>query len=329
MATGPGAERTALTAAADELYGSARSDFVARRTDLARRARTDGDATRAKTIGKLPKPTPGAWVVDALVRHRFDDVARLLDLGAQLREAQQALAGADLRALASRQHRAVTAVADAGRALGAAAGDDLSDATYQQVVQTLYAAMADPDAASAVASGRLIRHLASVGFDAVDLAGAVALPDSVVAYEPRPLAPVEVEPSVGARSKPRADSDSGARPAAVAPGSVLSEKRSGRHRGELADARQRVRNAERTVRASNDERTRAAQSLADSRQRVEDLDHRRAELQAELRVVEAELEEVRHFARDAKTRDAEAVRAVARADVDAERARTELRRLEA
>lgn len=162
-----------LAEVAAGLYGVPPADFTAARTAAVRAARQEGDRDLARAVGGLRKPSSAAAAVNLLVRERADDLAGLLDLGVRLREAQAALAGADLRALHAEQQRAVGAAADAAlELLGGAAGA----AVRGQVEATLRAAMGDPDAAVAVATGLLVRDLFSSGFEPVDVDGAVAVP---------------------------------------------------------------------------------------------------------------------------------------------------------
>lgn len=163
-----------LTEVAADLYGVPPAEFTAARTAAVRAARAAGDKDLAAAVGSLRKPSAAAGAVNLLVRSRPEDLGRLLDLGVRLREAQAALAGADLRALHAEQQRAVPEVVDAALGLGAGGGA----AVRGQVEATLRAAMGDPGAAAAVATGLLVRDLFSSGFEPVDVDGAVAVPDA-------------------------------------------------------------------------------------------------------------------------------------------------------
>ena len=57
-----------LAVALDELYGADPDAFLARRTELTKQARTAGDATAAKRIGALRKPTRSAYAINRLAR---------------------------------------------------------------------------------------------------------------------------------------------------------------------------------------------------------------------------------------------------------------------
>lgn len=175
-----------LRAAAAELYRALPGEFLATRTALVQEARADGDRDLARAIGALPKPTVAAWAVNLLVRTHHAEVEQLLEVGAQLREAQATLSGQDLRELNKQQHRLLGAVRRQAEAAARQAGQRLSDPIAQRVQATLHAGMADPWAANALRSGALVRDLESTGLGPVDLEGAVAVPDAASADRTAP-----------------------------------------------------------------------------------------------------------------------------------------------
>ena len=79
------------------------SDFVARRDELAKQARGDGDRELAAAIKALRRPTVGAWYVNLASRAGLTSLRELLDLGRELRETQAAGDFAALRDLAARR----------------------------------------------------------------------------------------------------------------------------------------------------------------------------------------------------------------------------------
>jgi hypothetical protein len=164
-----------LAQIANELYGLPPSEFVATRAARATQASGE-DKDLAAEIRRLPKPSVAAYVVNQLVRSYHGDVEQLIELGAALRQAQVGLDGAELRKLDQQRRQVTRAVAAQGKALAAEAGTSVSAAAAVQVDETLHAAMADPDAAEAVRSGRLSRALSASGFGPVDVVGAVAAP---------------------------------------------------------------------------------------------------------------------------------------------------------
>jgi hypothetical protein len=93
--------------AARELYARPPDDFMARRAELAEAARKAGEGAAATAIGKLRKPTVGAWLVNALVLDDPSVVDQLIDLGERLRAAQDALDAGKLRELSDERRKLV------------------------------------------------------------------------------------------------------------------------------------------------------------------------------------------------------------------------------
>jgi len=165
-----------LAQVADELYGLPPGQFTAARDECARRARAEGEQGLSDEIKRLRRPTASASLVNRLVREAADQVDRLLDLGESMREAQQSLAGDQLRRLSAQRQPVIHALAQRAERLGAQAGRPVSDQVGREVEATLEAALADPGAADAVRSGRLTVALVYAGFGSVDVADAVAVP---------------------------------------------------------------------------------------------------------------------------------------------------------
>jgi hypothetical protein len=170
---------------ADRLYALAPEDFTAARDAEARRA---GSRQLRAQVMALRRPTVSAWVVDRLAREQPDLFRQLLDLGPAMAVAQREGQGQALRALGHQRRELVAAVTATAVDL---AGRDLTPQVRTEVEQTLEAALADPAAADAVRSGRLVRPLSYAGFGDVDVTGAVAVTVAV--------------PSEGRKQPPRED----------------------------------------------------------------------------------------------------------------------------
>jgi hypothetical protein len=97
-----------------------------------------------------------------------------VDLGESLRNAQDDLDPDALRSLGDQRRKLVAQVAGQAAALAENRDQKVGPSIRDEVEQTLQAALADAAAADAVRTGRLARALATNGFDAVDLDGAVA-----------------------------------------------------------------------------------------------------------------------------------------------------------
>ena len=162
----------AFTAIAAELYGLLPDEFTAARNERSRAARGD-DRDLAARIQDLKRPSPPAWLVNQLVRHRPEQLDAVLELGAELRAAQDDLDAAQLAQLAKQRRQLVSAVANEAAELAEELGNPVRGPVLDAVAQTLQAAMSDVAATAAVRSGRLVRGLEAVGLE-VDLEGAVA-----------------------------------------------------------------------------------------------------------------------------------------------------------
>lgn len=162
-----------LAAAMGRLYGVALEEFMATRTALVAEAKQAGDKPLAAAIGKLRKPSLGAWAVNLVARHDPETVSAVLELGARMRAAQSALDAAALTGLRGERDAAVDGFVRAAVAQAAAADRALSGAGQDEVRATAIAALADAAAAEAVASGQLTKALSYSGFGEVDLSDAV------------------------------------------------------------------------------------------------------------------------------------------------------------
>lgn len=145
-----------LETIAAALYAGPLRDFVTTRNARAKEA--DG-AELTAAVTALRKPSVAAAVVNLFARERADQLGEALQLAQELRDAQDDLDAATLAAL-GRERRALTRrLAQDAVALAEARGEKISPSTLDAVQQTISAAFFDPDAASAVASGRLVREL--------------------------------------------------------------------------------------------------------------------------------------------------------------------------
>ena len=152
-----------LDEVADELYEVPPEDFIARRKERQDEAKADGDKALAKEIGALPKPSAAAWVCNLLVREHREEIENLVELGTLLREAQESLAGDQLKALDVQRRQLVSALTRQARALANDRGHPVSTAVATQVEDSLRAAMTDPEAGEALLSGRLTSPMSYSG----------------------------------------------------------------------------------------------------------------------------------------------------------------------
>jgi hypothetical protein len=165
-----------LADVARELYGLQPQDFTAARNARAKELKA-ADAALATQIAALRKPSPAAFIVNLLARENTADVTALLEVGEQMRTAQDQLDREALRRLGAERRKAVAALTQAGADLAAELDRPPTASVLGEVEQTLQAGTSDPAAAGAIASGLLVKALRSEGYEPVDLDDAVAIPD--------------------------------------------------------------------------------------------------------------------------------------------------------
>jgi hypothetical protein len=291
-----------LDEVADELYGVPPEEFVATRKQREEEARAAGDRVLARSISTLPKPSLAAWACNVLVRGHHEEIAGLVELGGLLREAQESLAGDQLRALSVQRNQLLAALSRQVVALTRKLGHPVSSGVAGQVEETLRAAMADPDAGEAVLSGRLTAPLSYSGL------GTGKRPDLHVVRSPaeRPAArkaPVARGPSAAEK---RRQQEEEARRAAEE-----------RRRRELAEAQQAADDA--TAAAEE-----AAVAVEAEQAEVDRLDARADELQARVDELTEQLDRAREECSDVGARLTRAQRrrqTAARRAADADAAR--------
>ncbi|UOY01695.1 hypothetical protein [Blastococcus sp. PRF04-17] len=252
---------------ADELYEVAPEEFIALRSARQDEAKSEGDKALATLIGTLPKPSTAAWVCNLLVRAHREEIEGLVELGTLLRDAQENLAGDELKALNRQRGQLLSALTRQASALARERGHAVSTAMAGQVEETLRAAMADPEAGEALLTGRLTSPMSYSGMGTVS-----GRPDLRLVKPPAPERPaVPTRASVAkAPAKTSADERRLAREREQAEARRQAEEK---RRRELAEARKAAEEA--TALA---EEARAA--AEDERQRYEELEGRRASLEA-------------------------------------------------
>jgi hypothetical protein len=310
----------ALDAVADELYGVPPDEFVGARDAAVADARERGDRELAKAIGRLRRPTRAAWLANLLARHRATQLEGLLGLAAGLAEAQRTLDGTALRQLSSKRHQLVAAMArEAGR-LAQDVGDPAADSVLRELQGILEAALARPELAEQVRSGRLTRTLTYTGF------GPEADPDAVPLPPVRSAAPAAPAPASTApgSTAPGEETEAGAEDAEAAERARRERLRAERDR--RADALAVAEDAETAAKAALD----ADEAARDEAVTVRDETRRRvAELAAELESVREQERSTTAAARDAETAAKAAARAVGVATSRVARARARLEELDA
>lgn len=279
---------------ADALYALSLDDFITERDGFVKRLRGKGDRDLARQVAALPKPSVAAWLLNQLARRRTDAVEQLVDLGDELRTAQQRLDGDQLRALGRRRQQVVRAFSRQVAQLADELGRSLSGTVAQQVDETLRAAVAHEDAGHALLSGRLTTALTYSGMGEVNLSAAVAVPSA------RGAGPARNRRSTGtARATPAAEADAAAAGDDLA---VARERRLEAARAALAQAEQASEDAAAAVARHEQELAALAERRSGLEQRLEELraERSRIETQAlDLEVEQQQVQEQRHAADEA------------------------------
>jgi len=151
------------------MYEAPPDGFVAARTAAVAEAREAGDKDAVKRLGALRKPTVAAWVVNLLALRRPELIDELVELATALRSAQRGLKGGELRELTAQRRKIVTALVNAAGKLAVEEDPQMSGAKLplSEVEATLTAALAEPEIAEQVRTGRLIRAATYAGFGEV------------------------------------------------------------------------------------------------------------------------------------------------------------------
>lgn len=273
-----------LAQVADELYALAPAEFRSARDERADQARAAGDRGLAGAIKKLRRPTVSAWLVNQLARQAADQIAELLELGEQLRQAQQSMAADQLRQLSAQRRRKVVAVTEESKRLAAQARQSFSVQVEREVEATLEAALADPSAADAVRSGRLTSALSYAGLGGIDLSDAVAVPSA----PSRPGQPSRggQKPTAGRAEPTRQAAQRSAEAAGDTAESAVAQRKAReaeRARQDLADAdeavdeaRAALDEAERQVVIAGDEHRAVQREIEELEQRLDQAQQREA-----------------------------------------------------
>ena len=154
----------------DELFHGPLEEFTAARNELAKSLRSDGDAEAADWVKGLQKPSRAAWLVNQLAVRKPKDVRRLLEVGEELRAAQEEMlsGSADrekLREVAARERETIDSLLGTAEAIGREHG--VGSQILDRVGETLQAATSDPEVAEAIEKGRLTREQRASGIGVV------------------------------------------------------------------------------------------------------------------------------------------------------------------
>ena len=253
------------------LYEAPPDGFVAARAAAIADARKIGDKDAAKRYAALRKPTVAAWLVNLLALRRPELIDDLVELSTALREAQRGLQGDQLRELSNQRRQVVSALVTAARKLALAEDPALGAGKLPlgEVEATLTAALAEPEIAAQVRSGRLVRAATYAGFGEVPRPRLRLITADSVDEE-------EAEPEVDGAG----DEDEDEAPARPSPRERAAAERRRRERDERRRELKRELAAARAAEdRADDQLERAERAERDAGHAVEDIDAELAELE--------------------------------------------------
>jgi hypothetical protein len=184
----------------DRLFAAPLTTFVEERKRLAAELKASGRPKEAIELGKTPKPSASAWVVNQLARQEAPLLKSLADTTARLQGAQRPgakAARADHTTQALAAHReALKLLRTRAEEILTASGQAARPQILEKVVRNLRVGMASQEIRPRIESGRLVQDLAEEDFvsllggpsgpadDDAESHGAVAA--SMVAANPAP-----------------------------------------------------------------------------------------------------------------------------------------------
>jgi hypothetical protein len=286
-----------LRAAVEQLYAASPAEFTALRTQLAKQARSAGDADLAKAVTALRKPTVAAWALNHFVREHGGELDDFRAFAELLREAQRTLDADQLRSLGRERAKRVDAVAERVAQEARAAGQPLGVGVAQEVRDTLTAFVADESAETSVLTGALVRALSYSGFGSVDIDDVVAIGHEGLTDRARSSRPtLEVLEGGGEGTGEAVDLEERRRARRAAERSRLT--------ADLEQARAELRSADRQVAVLSARQEEVVEGIAD-------LERRLATARSRLEKVTTELDDASGIRDRAEEREARASRALA------------------
>ena len=290
-----------MPAATDELirrmYEAPPDRFVAARSAAIADAKKAGDKDTVKRLTALRKPTVAAWLVNLLALRRPELIDQLVELATALREAQRGLKGDEMRELSNQRRQIVSALVTEARKLAVAEDATMTGAKLPlgEVESTLTAALAEPEIAEQVRTGRLIRAATYAGFGEV----------------PRPrlrlITSDETDEDEVEEDETEEDETEEEPPQLAARDRAAAERRRREHAERKRELKRELSAAQAAENRADDQLDRAESAERDAGHAVEDLDNELAELERRRTEAQAEMAR-RKLARRTAEREAAAAR---------------------
>jgi hypothetical protein len=258
-----------------ELLALPPEQFTEARNAATKRLRADGRSEAADAIKGLPRPPVSLWALNRLAHSQPSLVAAFLRSADQLREAYRS--GGDIRAAASPEREAEARVVAAAAEVARAEGRNVTEAVMERLRQTMHAAAADVEVATALRDGLLIREPAAPSIEAL-LGSLPRVSGATKAKAPRPRDHSDERTSERSRTNAPQQRDRAAERLALR--EQIAAARSGltRARGEARAASDEARAARREWERSRKIAERAQQHSDAAEQHLQDLQRRLAEL---------------------------------------------------
>jgi hypothetical protein len=156
----------------DELYRERPEEFVARRNELTRELRAEGEQESAAAVKKLRRPSAAAWVINRISADEPDRTREFVRASEKLAETQQRVLdaeapGEELRAAAADEREQIDALVADARRLTADQGGNVAG-VVERVAETLRAVGGDAELRRRVLRGRVEKEqsAATVGIPA-------------------------------------------------------------------------------------------------------------------------------------------------------------------
>ena len=293
-----------MPAATDEIirrmYEAPPEGFVAARSAAIADAKKAGDKIAVKRLTALRKPTVAAWLVNLLALRRPELIDQLVELAEGLRTAQRTLQGDELRELSTQRRQIVSALVNEARKLAVAEDRGLAGKLpLGEVEATLTAALAEPEIAEQVRSGRLVRAASYAGF------GEVPRPRLRLISGADETAADEDADEDAEEEESAEEGEDEARPTARE--RVAAEKRRREYAERRRELKRELSAAQAAEKRADDQLERAESAEREANHTVEDIDNELAELERRRTEAQAEVGR-RKLARRTAEREAAAAR---------------------
>jgi hypothetical protein len=289
------------------MYEAPPDGFVAARSAAIADAKKAGDKDAVKRLTALRKPTVAAWLVNLLALRKPELIDELVELAPALRTAQRGLQGDQLRELSNQRRQIVSALVNEARKLAVAEDRSMAGKLpLGEVEATLTAALAEPEIAEQVRTGRLIRAATYAGF------GEVPRPRLRLVTDEDAVDADEDEDETAEEDEEEPEEGAPARPSARE--RAAQERRRREYQERKRELKRELSAAQAAETRADEQLDRAESAERDAGHAVEDLDAELAELERRRTEAQAEVARRKQARRTAEREAAAARRRVGDAE---------------